>query len=87
MLAPSNIIRLSSLIEESVVDGPRLRYVIYTEAYSCCPGCHNHQPIYTKEKSLLILIQFLVILKRNLLYMVLLLVVGNHFFKATPWRT
>lgn len=46
---PSTQIRLASLIEESIVDGPGLRFVVF--AQGCphrCPGCHNpttHLPI------------------------------------------
>lgn len=44
MLAPSDMIRLASIAEESVVDGPGLRYVIFTQGcIRACPGCHNPQ--------------------------------------------
>lgn len=44
MLVPSDMIRLASIAEESVVDGPALRYVIFTQGcIRACPGCHNPQ--------------------------------------------
>lgn len=35
-------IRLSGIVEESIVDGPGLRYVLFTQGCPHdCPGCHN----------------------------------------------
>jgi anaerobic ribonucleoside-triphosphate reductase activating protein len=35
-------IRVSGVVEESVVDGPGLRYVVFTQGCPHgCPGCHN----------------------------------------------
>jgi len=37
-------LRINSLLEESIVDGPGLRYVIYTQGCDHgCPHCHNPQ--------------------------------------------
>jgi len=34
--------RIAGLIEESIVDGPGLRFVVFTQGCSyCCVGCHN----------------------------------------------
>ncbi|MDR1360103.1 MAG: radical SAM protein [Deltaproteobacteria bacterium] len=36
------LIRVSGVVEESVVDGPGLRYVLFTQGCPHgCPGCHN----------------------------------------------
>lgn len=35
-------LRISGIIEESIVDGPGLRYVVFTQGCPHhCPGCHN----------------------------------------------
>ncbi len=52
---PENIsIRLNGLMEESIVDGPGLRYVIFTQGCPHhCPGCHNphtHDPLAGYDK-------------------------------------
>lgn len=37
-------LRVNGIVEESVVDGPGLRYVVFTQGcLHRCPGCHNPQ--------------------------------------------
>jgi anaerobic ribonucleoside-triphosphate reductase activating protein len=39
-----NLIRVAGIIEESSVDGPGLRFVLFTQGCPHnCPGCHNPQ--------------------------------------------
>lgn len=40
----SDVIRLYSIVEESIVDGPGVRYVLFTQGcFHSCIGCHNPQ--------------------------------------------
>jgi len=35
-------LKVSGIIEESIVDGPGLRFSVFTQGCPhCCPGCHN----------------------------------------------
>lgn len=37
-------LRISGIVEESIVDGPGLRFVVFTQGCPHhCPGCHNPQ--------------------------------------------
>jgi len=36
--------RIASTIHDSIVDGPGLRFVVFTQGCThCCPGCHNEE--------------------------------------------
>lgn len=51
-------LRIAGIVKESIVDGPGLRYVVFTQGCPHhCPGCHNphtHDPskgyLYSTEK-------------------------------------
>lgn len=53
--APPATLRLSGIVPESVVDGPGIRFVVFTQGCPHrCPGCHNpatHDPAGGYEAS------------------------------------
>lgn len=78
-------IRIAGLVEESIVDGPGIRYVVFTQGcYHNCKGCHNpntHNPnggknIDTKE--------IVEKIKRNPLINGLTLSGGEPFLQPEP---
>lgn len=44
MLCPRDKLRIAGIVEESIVDGPGIRFVIFTQGcFHNCNGCHNPQ--------------------------------------------
>lgn len=52
---PDNRLRISGIVNDSIVDGPGMRYVVFVQGcYHNCEGCHNkhtHDPLGGKFMS------------------------------------
>ena len=55
-LHPDNRLRISGIVNDSIVDGPGMRYVVFVQGcYHNCEGCHNkhtHDPLGGKFMSI-----------------------------------
>jgi len=75
--------RINHTIHDSIVDGPGLRYVVFTQGCPHrCPGCHNpgtHDPLGGKEMAVEEIIQDML---RNPLTDGLTLTGGEPFLQA-----
>lgn len=79
----SDSIRLASLIEESITDGPGLRLVLF--AQGCphrCPGCHNPQTFLSVGGQDFTLVRLLDIFKQNPLCRGITFSGGEPFLQA-----
>lgn len=79
------IIRLSGVVNDSIVDGPGIRFAIFTQGCPHhCPGCHNpqtHDPYGGYESDTgEVISQF----EHNILLSGITLSGGDPFFQASP---
>lgn len=59
-------IRLASLVEESIVDGPGMRFVLFTQGCPHrCPGCHNPHTHVSVGGTVFSLEEILALYKKN----------------------
>ena len=76
-------IRISGLIDESIVDGPGIRFVIFTQGCSHnCPGCHNPQTHDYKAGSLMTTDEIIQSFSNNILLDGITLSGGEPFEQA-----
>lgn len=76
--------RISGMVQDSIVDGPGLRFVLFTQGCPhACPGCHNpetHDPSGGREVSVAEIIREM---QKNPLTDGLTLSGGEPFLQAT----
>jgi len=89
---PSNLLnqtlRLAGVVQESIVDGPGIRYVVFTQGcLHRCPGCHNpesHDPMGGMERPISILLEEI---KKNPLLKGVTFSGGEPFMQPMPLAT
>lgn len=79
------MIRLAGVVQESIVDGPGIRYTIFTQGCPHhCPGCHNpesHDPVGGYERDTK---ELLAEFQKNPLLKGMTFSGGDPFLQAAP---
>ena len=78
-----NLLRISGLVNDSIVDGPGMRFTIFTQGCPHhCPGCHNPQTHDFEGGTLITAEELLKKLRRNPLLSGVALSGGEPFCQA-----
>lgn len=78
-------IRLASFVEESIVDGPGLRFVLFTQGCPHrCSGCHNPQTHLSVGGTMFSIEEIIALYEKNPAVRGLTLSGGEPFVQAAP---
>lgn len=85
IIADGNILRISGIVSESIVDGPGYRFTIFTQGCPHkCPGCHNPQTHSPEDGSVVHIDKLLHKITENPLLKGVTFSGGEPFLQALP---